>query len=322
MYKIKAIHLGQKLIENGLLITKENWDLIRKKGELTYERAISLFGCYEQFTEEVKNYNLKLVRKEYVYYETPIPVYCLNIDSDFHSFVLENGLITHNCEGDSALGSLLIARDASFQALMPIRGKILNIEKASPQQIFGSDIIMDLIRVMGCGIELRGKRLPKDIPAFDINKLNYNKIIICADNDVDGFHIVCLVSTMIYKLCPQIIEKGYLYYAETPLFEITDKSKKTAKTYYAFNDGERDAILKKLGHEKFIIQRSKGLGENSAEVMSRFITPGTRKLTQVLSDTASEMSYWFDLFMGNDIPPRKKYISENGHMYIDKLDVS
>ena len=126
------------------------------------------------------------------------------------------------CEGDSALGSLLTARDPDYQALMPIRGKILNIQKASLQSVFGSDIIMDLIRVMGCGIEVRGKKLPKDIPQFDESRLKFNKVIITADMDVDGSHIVCLVTTMIYKLCPQLIERGYLYYAMTPLFEITE----------------------------------------------------------------------------------------------------
>lgn len=226
------------------------------------------------------------------------------------------------CEGDSALGSLLTARDAEFQALMPIRGKILNIEKASMQQVFGSEIIMDLIRVFGCGIEVRGKRLPKDIPAFDIGKLRFSKIIITTDADVDGFHIATLVTTMIYRLCPQLIEQGYLYIVETPLYEITDRTHRTPKTLYAFTDGERDRLIKGKDPQKITIQRSKGLGENDSEMMHIHISPGTRKLTRVTSAQAKEMEYWFDLFMGNDVPPRKKYIEENGYLYMDNLDVS
>lgn len=225
-------------------------------------------------------------------------------------------------EGDSALGSLLTARDPEYQALMPIRGKILNIQKASLQSIFGSDIIMDLIRVMGCGIEVRGKKLPKDIPQFDESKLKFNKVIITADQDVDGRHIICLVTTMIYKLCPQLIEKGYLYYAMTPLFEITDRTGKNPETLYAFSDAERDQLIKGKDPKKLTIQRSKGLGENDAEMMARFITPGTRRFIRVTSEEAVVMEKWFNLFMGNDVAPRKSYIEEHGCEYMDDLDVT
>ena len=277
---------------------------------------------YEHFVERLNPFDLRVVEIEKIHYENSIPVYCLNIESAFHSFVLSNGVITHNCEGDSALGSLITARDANFQALMPIRGKILNIEKASLNQVFGSDVIMDLIRVFGCGIEVRGRKLPKDIPAFDIDKLNYNKIIIATDADVDGFHIATLITTMLYRLCPQLIEKGYLYIVETPLFEITERNGKNERIYFAYNDVERDRIIKGKDMKKITIQRSKGLGENSSEMMSKAISKGTRKLTRVTADTVEEMQYWFDLFMGNDVPPRKKYIEENGYLYMDDLDVS
>ncbi|MBE6040965.1 MAG: DNA topoisomerase [Clostridiales bacterium] len=226
------------------------------------------------------------------------------------------------CEGDSALGSLLTARDPNTQALMPIRGKILNIQKASLQSVFGSDIIMDLIRVMGCGIEVRGKKLPKDIPQFDESRLKFNKVIITADMDVDGSHIVCLVTTMIYKLCPQLIEKGYLYYAMTPLFEITDRTGKKPETLYAFSDAERDQLIKGKDPKKLTIQRSKGLGENDADMMARFITPGTRRFIRITAAEAEEMEKWFDLFMGNDVAPRKEYIEEHGHEYMNDLDLS
>lgn len=226
------------------------------------------------------------------------------------------------CEGDSALGSLLTARDPNTQALMPIRGKILNIQKASLQSVFSSDIIMDLIRVMGCGVEVRGTKLPKDIPQFDESRLKFNKVIITADMDVDGSHIVCLVTTMIYRLCPQLIEKGYLYYAMTPLFEITDKSGKQHETLYAFSDAERDKLIKGKDPKKLTIQRSKGLGENDAEMMAKFITPGTRRFIRITAAEAEEMEKWFDLFMGNDVAPRKEYIEEHGHEFMDELDLS
>ena len=227
------------------------------------------------------------------------------------------------CEGDSAAGSLLTARDPDFQALMPIRGKILNIQKASLQSVFGSDIIMDLIRVLGCGVEVRGKKLPKDIPQFDESRLKFNKVIIAADQDVDGMHIICLVTTMIYKLCPQIIEKGYLYYAMTPLFEITDKTGKKPKTLYAFSDAERDKLIAGKDPKKLTIQRSKGLGENDSEMMARFITPGTRKLVRVTSADAKAMEQAFDLFMGNDVAPRKAYIEEHFDEYdMEDLDIN
>lgn len=226
------------------------------------------------------------------------------------------------CEGDSACGSLLTARNPEFQALMPIRGKILNTQKASLQSIFGSDIIMDLIRIMGCGIEIRGKKTPKDIPEFNIDKLKFNKIILACDSDVDGSHIICLATTMIYRLCPQIIEKGYLYYVLTPLFEITDKTGKKPKTVYVFTDQERDKYIKGKDPNKINIQRAKGLGELDAETMAYHIDPGTRKLIRITAEAAKQMEEYFTLFMGNDVAPRKQYIEEHGHEYMDELDIS
>ena len=226
------------------------------------------------------------------------------------------------CEGDSALGSLLTARDASYQALMPIRGKILNLEKASLQQVFQSDIILDLIRVMGCGVEIKGKKLPKDIPDFNINKLNFDKIIITSDQDVDGFHIRCLVITMVYKLCPKLIEEGKVYFAETPLYEITYKRGKKEQTLFAFSDEERDSLLRGKDQSKIKIQRSKGLGENDAEMMALFMAPSTRRLVRVEAEGAEEMAKWFDLFMGDNVSNRRTYIEENSSLYGDRLDLS
>ena len=225
------------------------------------------------------------------------------------------------CEGDSALGSLLTARDSSYQALMPIRGKILNLEKASLQQVFQSDVIMDLMRVIGCGVEIKGKKLPKDIPAFDMDRLNFGKIIVASDQDVDGFHIRCLVITMIYKLCPKLIEKGCVYFAETPLYEITHKKGKKEETLFAFSDAEKEKLLKGKDPSKIKIQRSKGLGENDAEMMALFMVPPTRRLVQVGAEDAAEMAAWFDLFMGDSVGPRKEYIEGNGAGYLSDLDL-
>ena len=226
------------------------------------------------------------------------------------------------CEGDSALGSLLTARNSAYQALMPIRGKILNLEKASLQQVFQSDIILDLIRVFGCGVEVKGKKLPKDIPTFNMDRLNFSKIIIASDQDVDGFHIRCLVITMIHKLCPQLITEGKVYFAETPLFEITYKNGKKEETLFAFSDQEKDALIKDKDPSKIKIQRSKGLGENDAEMMALFMDPPTRRLVCVDAEEAEEMARWFDLFMGDAVVPRREYIEENGHYYLDMMDVS
>ena len=181
---------------------------------------------------------------------------------------------------------------------------------------------MDLIRVLGCGMEMHGKGAPKDIPYFDINRLSYNKVIITCDQDVDGEHIITLLVTMIHKLCPQLIQDGYLYIAQTPLYEITDNTGRGSKTLYAFSDAEKDRLVKGKDSRKIKIQRSKGLGENDAGMMSEFLNPATRKLIRVTPADAEEMERWFDLLMGNNVAPRKKYIEENGHLYSEQLDLS
>lgn len=285
--------------------------------------ATAIPPLYSSFADTKKFY-LKIKNIIYHKYTNPIPVYCLNIDSDFHSFVLDNGIITHNCEGDSALGSVKQGRDADFQAIMPIRGKILNCAKADLATIFKSDIITDLIRVFGCGVQVKDKHMSKDMIAFDINKLRFNKIIIMSDQDVDGFHIRCLVITMIYRLCPELIKQGYVYIGETPLYEITYKEKgNKTKTYFAYSDGEKDKIIKGKDMNRIKIQRSKGLGENTPEMMwETSMNPEHRRLIRVNAIEAEEMEKSIDLFMGNNIGPRKTYIEENGHLYLDDLDLS
>ena len=176
-------------------------------------------------------------------------------------------------EGDSALGSVKQARDGEFQAIMPIRGKILNCLKADYGKIFKSEIITDLLKVLGCGVEVHDKRA-KDMAAFDINSLRWNKIVICTDADVDGFQIRTLVLTMLYRLTPTLIQEGYVYIAESPLFEITCKE----KTWFAYSNKEKDDIVAQLQGKKYDVQRSKGLGENEPEMMwLTTMSPDTRR---------------------------------------------
>lgn len=218
-------------------------------------------------------------------------------------------------EGKSALGSTQQGRDAEFQAIYALRGKILNCLKADYDKIFKNDIIVDLIKLLGCGIEVKSKH-SKDLHTFNINNLRWNKIIITTDADVDGFHIRTLLLTMIYRLMPTLIEEGYVYIAESPLFEITDKKD---KSYFAYTNTEKDKIVAKLGNKLQSIQRSKGLGENTAEMMwETTMNPKTRKLIQVMPEDAEKTLKSFEMFLGDDLTGRKKHIEENLHKYIEK----
>ena len=221
-------------------------------------------------------------------------------------------------EGDSALGACKQARNADFQAIMPIRGKILNCLKCEYDKIFKSDIITDLIKVLGCGVEVRSKSA-KDLSAFDINNLRWNKILICTDADVDGIQIRTLVLTIIYRLMPQLIEQGKVYIDESPLYEVTCKD----QTYFAYNEVEMDDIKKQIGDQKYTVQRSKGLGENEADMMSlTTMNPATRRLILVTPDEAEKTSEMFDLLLGDNLDGRKQYITDYGYLYIDSADVS
>lgn len=221
-------------------------------------------------------------------------------------------------EGDSALGACKQARDANFQAVMPVRGKILNCLKSDYDKIFKSDIITDLIKVLGCGVEVKSKAA-KDVSMFDMNQLRWNKIMICTDADVDGFQIRTLILTMIYRLMPKLIEEGKVYIAESPLFEVTCKD----QTYFAYNEVEMTEIKNQIGDQKYTVQRSKGLGENEAEMMSlTTMNPATRRLIQVTPSDAENTSNMFDLLLGDNLDGRKEYISDYGHLYIDAADVS
>lgn len=220
-------------------------------------------------------------------------------------------------EGDSALGSCKMGRDAEFQAIMPVRGKILNCLKAEYDSIFKNEIIVDLLKVLGCGVEIQSKH-NKDLNTFDLNNLRWNKIIICTDADVDGFQIRTLILAMLYRLVPTLITSGKVFIAETPLYEITSKD----KTYFAYTDKEKNEILAKITG-KYTIQRSKGLGENEPEMMwQTTMNPATRKLVQVLPDDLEKTEYYFNLLLGDNLQGRKEFIEENGAKYLDLLDVS
>lgn len=221
-------------------------------------------------------------------------------------------------EGDSALGSVKQGRDAEFQAVMPVRGKILNCLKADFNKIFKSEIITDLLKVLGCGVEVKSKA-NKDLYSFDINNLKWNKIVICTDADVDGFQIRTLILTMLYRLTPTLINEGYVYIAESPLYEINTKD----RTYFAYTEKERIDILNKLGDKKFTLQRSKGLGENEPDMMwLTTMNPETRRLIRVKPEDAKSTEEMFDLMLGDNLQGRKDFISENGGQYIDLADIS
>ena len=221
-------------------------------------------------------------------------------------------------EGDSALGACKQSRDAEFQGLMPVRGKILNCLKADYPRIFKSEIITDLMKVLGCGVEVQSRAV-KDLNQFDINNLRWSKVVICTDGDVDGFQIRTLILTMLYRLCPTLIREGYVYIAETPLFEITCKD----KTWFAYSEREKADILKELEGKKVSIQRSKGLGENDPEMMwLTTMNPETRRLVKVMPADVEETARVFDLLLGDNLAGRKDYIAENGYKYMDMIDVS
>lgn len=220
-------------------------------------------------------------------------------------------------EGDSALGSVKLARDAEFQAVIPVRGKILNCLKSSYDKIFKSEIITNLIKVLGCGVEVKSKA-NKNLNSFNIDNLRWNKVVICTDADVDGFQIRTLILTMIQELCPTLIERGYVYIAESPLYEINSGQ----NTYFAYTEAEKTKILGKIGEKKYTIQRSKGLGENDPDMMSlTTMNPDTRRLIKVTPTNAEQTKKMFDVLLGNDLDGRKEFIRENGSRYLEAVDI-
>ena len=221
-------------------------------------------------------------------------------------------------EGDSALSSCKQARNADFQAIIPVRGKTLNCMKSTYDQIFKSEIITDLLRVIGCGVEITGKKVKGDVATFDLDSLRWSKIIICTDADEDGFQIRTLLLTLFYRLLPTLLREGKIFIAETPLFEITTKD----ETYFAYDEFEKAEILKKLGKQKYSLQRSKGLGENEPEMMSRTtMHPATRRLISVTPTDAQKTEEIFDTLLGNNLPARKEFIALHGSEYMKDADI-
>ncbi len=220
-------------------------------------------------------------------------------------------------EGDSAMTSCKLGRDAEFQAIIPVRGKTLNCLKSSYDKIFKSDIIVDLLRVIGCGVEIKTKA-KDDMMPFDINNLRWSKIIICTDADEDGFHIRTQLLTMFYRLLPSLIKEGKVYIAESPLYEITCKD----KIYFAYNEPEKTEILEKLGSAKYTIQRSKGLGENEPDMMwQTTMNPATRRLIRVSEADAAQTAIIFDTLLGDNLPARKDFIAKYAAQYIAQADI-
>ncbi len=222
-------------------------------------------------------------------------------------------------EGDSAMGAVKLSRDGDFQGIMPVRGKILNCLKADYPRIFKSEIITDLMKVLGCGVEVNDKRA-KDLAAFDLMNLRWNKIVICTDADVDGYQIRTLILTMLWRLTPTLIKRGYVYIAESPLYEITYKE----KTWFAYSNKEKNDIVAGIGEDKKIsIQRSKGLGENEPEMMwLTTMNPETRRLIKVMPEDAEETARVFDLLLGDNLQGRKDHIAENGYKFLELADIS
>ena len=221
-------------------------------------------------------------------------------------------------EGDSAMGAVKLSRDAEYQGIMPVRGKILNCLKADYAKIFKSDIITDLLKVLGCGVEVKDKHV-KDLSAFDLDNLRWNKVVICTDADVDGFQIRTLILTMLYRLTPTLIQQGYVYIAESPLYEITCKE----KTWFAYSDKEKNDIVASLEGKKYDIQRSKGLGENEPDMMwLTTMNPETRRLIKVMPEDVERTAQIFDLLLGDDLQGRKNHIADNGYKYLELADIS
>ena len=221
-------------------------------------------------------------------------------------------------EGDSAMGAVKLSRDAEYQGIMPVRGKILNCLKADYAKIFKGEIITDLLKVLGCGVEVQDKHV-KDLNAFDLESLRWSKIVICTDADVDGFQIRTLILTMLYRLTPTLIQKGYVYIAESPLYEITCKE----KTWFAYSNKERSDIVDSLKGKKYEVQRSKGLGENEPDMMwLTTMNPETRRLIKVMPEDIERTAQMFDLLLGDDLAGRKNHIAGHGHEYLELADIS
>ena len=306
----KVSKLVKEMLDKNIIITEETYTSYAKsnrKYPISFNKAISWFGSIENMIESGMNYNLKITNIEYVNYDKPIPVYCLDIDNPFHSFVLDNGIITHNCEGDSAGSSINAVKDSTFQACFPIRGKILCCQKATPDKVFSNQEIANITKALGLDIDKATGKL-----IYDEKKLRYKRIIISSDEDSDGYDIALLLLTVFNWLCPELISNGHIYRVHGALFKAT------------FNDGsyitfQTDAELeawKKTNKKAYKLSRAKGLGElTKDETYEQLVNPETRDLVQLVTDDMDEFNKYLEIFKGNDVAPRRTYLEEHFNDY-------
>jgi DNA gyrase subunit B len=217
-------------------------------------------------------------------------------------------------EGDSAGGTAKQGRDRGYQAILPLRGKILNVEKAMEHKIYDNEEIRNMFTALGVKIGT-----PEDPKALDLSKLRYHKLIIMTDADVDGSHIATLILTFIYRYMKEMIEQGYVYIAQPPLYLV----KRGKEQAYAYNEEQRKGLVEKLGagkEDSVTIQRYKGLGEMNAEQLwETTMNPATRTLKRVTIESAAESDRIFSMLMGDEVAPRREFIES--HAKYAKLDI-
>lgn len=291
---------AKKLYEElGKEYIQEMLEIWKNEEPMEFKRLMDIILVSKRSNEKVQDYMSKTKKKlqETITVENRVDGYvdCKEYGEDSMLFV---------CEGRSALGSIVLARDAKNQAVFPLRGKILNILKSPYDKIFKNKEIEGLVKVLGCGVESKTTKI-------DFDKLRFGKLVIATDADCDGFHIQCLVLTMIYRLMPTLLERGHVYILDTPLFEIRDL--KEDKMYYAYSDKEKDEIISKLN--KYQVSRNKGLGELEPTTMSMCIKEGSNTIRQVQWEEIEEVNKWFETLMGEDLQTRKEYIKDNLHKY-------